>query len=136
MSKLSFIPAGLVVALLAGAFVGNDQGAFAQQTGDRIEEIVVTAPAMYRREVSDSPTMKTEVVELTRRVTFGDLDLTKHAGVTELNARIEAVARDSCERLAEMFRLDEPGIRGVERCTEEAVQRAEEQVEEIVAAVN
>ena len=131
-----FVYCATFSALVATAFVIKTDPAIAQEAEEEIEEIVVEAPVV-RREVgrSSATGAKVEVIELKRRVNYADLDLSKHADVTELKTRIKTTARESCEKLNEMFPLEEPtGERGIQSCTNKAVAGAEDEVEEAIAA--
>ena len=112
---------GLVAALgIVGIAVTP---AVAQQSEEEIvEEIVVEAP-IVRREAGR--------VEMTRRVSFADLDLRKRADVTELETRIETMAKDICLKLDEMFPLGRRATHGgeIQQCTRKAIKSTEEQVE-------
>ena len=105
----------------------------AQEPEPTLEEIIVEAPWLVEREVvgrSSSTGAPIEEISLTRRVDISDLDLTHTADVSEAERRIEGVARDSCDKLAEMFPLsgvDEPS------CVDDAVENAMAQVEGAVA---
>jgi UrcA family protein len=101
--------------------------ALASDENDKMEEIIVQAPMSVERKALHSaadPTVKTEVVELTRKVYIGDLDLSKHADVKELESRIEQMAKDSCKKLNAMFPLGDSRSRDARRCVERAIKSA------------
>jgi UrcA family protein len=120
--------AGLVGCLLLGA----EAGAQKVRVGDPIFELVVVAPRLVRREVdrtnAGSPV---ELVSLTRRVSYADLDLKMHANVLELEKRIENVAKEACEQLAVVFPLSESTTAD---CVDDAVDGAREQARAAIEA--
>ena len=102
----------------------------AEEAVEEVEEIIVEAPIMRRVVGRTAPGAKIEVIELRRRVSYADLDLTKYADVNELKARIETAAQDSCEKLDEMYPLMKPaGRQEIRRCTSEAIERSEEELQ-------
>ncbi len=131
----SFV-SGAFFALAATGLVINADPAIAQQADEEvIEEIVVTAPPVRRQFKRRRGGGWDEVVELRRRVSFADLDLSKHQDITELETRIETTAREACEKLQEMFPLSiPPGRAGVRRCRKTAERSAEDQLQAAIAA--
>ncbi|MGD2128169.1 MAG: UrcA family protein [Lysobacterales bacterium] len=129
---------GKVLAATATAWVFVFAYAFAlaDEKNQQMEEIVVQAPVSVERTAIHSasdPTVKTEVVELTRKVYIGDLDLSKYADVQELESRIRLVAQDSCKRLSDMFPLSD--MHGDDRrCVEKAIKSALSEKESAIAA--
>ena len=107
--------------------------AFAQQSGQKVEEITVTVPwAISKEVVGRTPTGgKEELISLTRHVYYGDLDLAKHADVMTLEKRVSDVAKDSCDQLAKMYPLSGPNP---PNCVEKAAASAKAQLDKIVAA--
>ena len=67
---------------------------------------------------------------------IGDLDLSKYTDVKELELRIELVAKDSCERLNEMFPLSNRRSKDARRCIELAIKRALAEKEAAIEAAN
>jgi len=70
------------------------------------------------------------------KVSYADLDLSKRADVTELKKRIEATAKESCEKLEEMYPLPREPSRSsnIRSCVEEAVDSSTEAIEAAIAA--
>lgn len=125
--------AGLVAAIGIVGMTGAP--AIAQQAAEEaIEEIVVQAPVERRQRKWTKSGGWIEVIELSRRVSFTDLDLSKYADVTELETRIETTAKGTCEQLAEMFPLDKSDRDEVRRCTQKAIKGADEQLQAAIAA--
>jgi UrcA family protein len=133
----SFV-SGAFLALSATALVFKTDPAIAQQAAEEvIEEIVVEAPIVRHQVGRTSIGVKIEVIELKRRVSYADLDLVKYADVNELKARIKTTAKESCEKLSDMFPLAEPtGGKGIRSCTDKAVAGTEEQVQAAIAAAS
>ena len=126
----SFVLAALLT-LAATGLVFKTDSAIAQQAAEEMEEIVVEAP-FVRREVGQTAIgAKIEVIELRRRVSYADLDLSKYADVNELKTRIKTTAKESCEKLDDMV----PGSgEEIQSCTDKAVAGAEEQLQVAIAA--
>ena len=136
--KLTFsFVSGAFLAFAATGLVINPDPAIAQQAAEEvIEEIVVEAPIVRRRVGRTTSGVPIEVIELRRRVSYADLDLSKYADVTELKTRIETTAKESCERLSDMFPLDPSDRLEIRRCTNEAVDSTEEEVQAAIAAAS
>jgi UrcA family protein len=125
-------------ALLAFAATGlatKADTAIAQQVTEEMEEIVIEGPVV-RRLVGGPASVgaKTEVVELERRVSYADLDLSKKEDLAELETRIETTAKETCEKLSDMFPADQWDRHQIQRCTKQVVGNTEEQVLAAVAA--
>lgn len=128
----SFVSAGLL-ALAATGFVIKSDPAIAQQVVEKAHETIVIEAPIVRRQVGID---KVEVIELRRRVSYVDLDLSKYADVTELKTRIETTAKESCEQLSDMFPHDPSDRREIRRCTNRAVDGTEEQVQAAITAAS
>ena len=132
----SFISAGFL-ALAATGLVFKTAPAIAQQAAEELEEIVVEAP-IVRHVVARTTTpggAKIETIGLSRRVSYADLDLSKHVDVIELETRIKSTAKESCEKLDDMFPLVKPsGRQEIRRCTDKAINSAAGQVQAAVVA--
>jgi UrcA family protein len=116
-----------------GAGVLGLSPVFAQQSGNKVEEITVTVPwAVTKQVVSQTPTGgKAELISLTRHVYFGDLDLAKYADVMTLQKRVSDIAKDSCEQLAKMYPLSGPNPPD---CVDKAAASAKAQMDKLIAA--
>jgi len=134
MKKL--IPAHRTIPLaiaVTGCLIGANL-AIAQEV---TEEIIVRAP-IERTQVKtvNGSFAKTEIIELNRFVNISDLDLTKHADVIELDGRIEAMAKESCQKLSDMFPLDRSEPAEMGRCKKHAIASAEKQKKQAIAAAH
>lgn len=124
------IRAASLVAI--GASVLGLCAASAQQSGQKIEEIIVTAPwSVGKQVVNQTPTGKDELVSLTRYVYYGDLDLAKHADVMTLEKRVSDIAKESCDQLAKMYPLSG---QNPPNCVEKAAASAKPQMDKLIAA--
>jgi UrcA family protein len=79
---------------------------------------------------------RTEVIELRRRVSYADLELGNESDVAELETRIEAIAKDACKKLSDMFPLSPSDRDEIRRCTNQAVDGAKEEMQEAIAAAS
>ncbi len=125
----------IFLALVATGLLFEANLAVAQQASEEIEEIVVRAPSEHH-DFGRTVGYKTEMIELRRRVNFADLDLNKHVDVNELDTRIEAVAKGSCEKLSDMSPLNRLDPAQMRRCTKNAIASAENQKRLAIAAVH
>ena len=119
MNKSTSTHRTLTLALaLTGVFIASDV-AFAQEPN---EEVVVRAP-IERAKVKSSvgSLVKTETIELNRHVSFADLDLKNPADVTVLDTRIADTAKESCQKLSDMFPLDRSDHSEMNRCVKKAI---------------
>jgi UrcA family protein len=115
-----------------GASALGSCAAFAQQSAQKVEEIIVTAPwSLGRQVVSQTPTGKEELVSLTRYVYYGDLDLAKHADVMTLEKRVSDIAKESCEQLAKMYPVSGTNP---PNCVEKAAASAKPQMDKLISA--
>ena len=60
--------------------------------------------------------MPLEVIELTRSVSYADLDLLREADVAVLEMRVESAAKMSCEELANKYPLSYSDNWAITRC--------------------
>lgn len=125
-----FKPFCLITAIAAAS------GAAAQDQRDEggSAEIVVTAPYEVRREVvgrASGTGAPIEVISLTRRVDYSDLDLTRHADVQQLEQRVNEIAREACDQLSQLYPI--AARDGNRDCVTEALRDAMRQVEQVAA---
>jgi len=128
----ALLPAAAVLATGAAVTPAHAQG----EEADVIEEIVVVRAPIERRTVEPAAPgrPKTEVIELSRQVSFADLDLSRHKDVEQLRGRIQETAERTCERLNQMFPVTREGVQGTARCVKRAVAHAEKQLEAAIEA--
>lgn len=135
MNKTSFfLSCAAFSGLAMGLLIAAPGPAAAQQDDEVLEEIVVEAPRAVRHTVEKTSSGGTiELIQLRRRVSYADLDLTNHGDVTTLEERVNATAEEACDKLAEMYPMVAPNN---PNCVDQAVSGAMEQVEQVVAAAN
>jgi UrcA family protein len=136
MRKTFLVYYATFLALTATGLVINTDLAVAQQGSGETEEVVVIAPVERHQVVGRSGTTGApmELIELRRQVSYADLDLSKSADVTELETRIEASAKESCEKLSRMFPTTPSDWREIQSCTKKAINSAEEAKKAAIAA--
>ena len=133
MKRRVLVACAILPAFVATGVTSMADLAVAQQTGEGMDEIVVKAPVERPRFLRGGMQEPLEQIELKRGVSYADLDLSEDANVTELRARIETTANDSCKKLSKMF--PRPSDAGeISRCTNRAIDGAEEQVQAAIAA--
>jgi len=122
-----------LVLAFTGFFIAADLAVAQQLT----EEIVVRAP-IERSEarIPIGSSVITQTVNLNQNVSFADLDLTDNADVNKLETRIDAIAKESCQELSDMFPLDRSDMIEMNRCMKNAIASANEQKEMAIAAAN
>jgi UrcA family protein len=132
MTKHTFKLLGACVTAVGGVALGLST-AFAQQSGQKVEEITVTVPWSVTKEVESRTSTggKVELISLTRHVYYADLDLAKHADVMTLEKRVSDIAKDSCDQLAKMYPLSGPNP---PNCAEKAAASAKPQMDKLIAA--
>jgi UrcA family protein len=119
-----------LLILTVGALVGvtmASESAIAQPT----EEITVSAPRIVQRNVGRGPTgIPIREVSISYELTYADLDLTKTAGVSELDRRIHIMAKQACNALDNLNPLSakDPD------CVRNAINSAADQRKHAIAA--
>ena len=136
MKNISRIYCTSLLILTTTGLLGSTGLAVAQQSGQKMEEIVVTAPVQSHRTVGRSYATgaSIEVIELRRTVGFADLDLSQHKDVMELENRIAAVAKESCEKLSEMFPISLSKQSEIQGCMAKAIRSADEMKQAAIEA--
>src|SRR5258706_11175160 len=94
-------------AFLCG-FVGASSPAFAQASppsSGAMEQVIITSPYVVRREpVPRAAGLNNpQLVVVSRGVSYADLDLSKPAGVAELQTRARNTAKDVCLELMRLY---------------------------------
>jgi UrcA family protein len=119
---------------VAAAALGASAPIAAQRVGDPIFQITVIAPRLVRQEVGRTNSgASVEMISLTRRVDYKDLDLKRQVSVAELETRVKEVAEEACAQLARVYPLSDPQTPD---CVKDAVEKAMAQVKAAVAAAN
>jgi UrcA family protein len=125
-----FIPESAAADLPDGN--GDRSGSFGD---DYDEEVIVTeGPVIRRQEGWTKLGFPIEIMELNRRVSYADLDLSKEADLFVFELRVETAAKRSCEQLSNKHSFELTSAWAITRCTNEAVERSAEQVQAAIAA--
>jgi UrcA family protein len=74
-----------------------------------------------------------EQIQLSRRVGFGDLDVSIAAGRAALDKRIDATAKEACRQLSTLYPMEQWSTDN-ETCVAEAISAAMAQANTILAA--
>jgi UrcA family protein len=119
---------------VAGIPDGNgDRSGFFSDDYDK-KVIVTEGPVIRRQEGRTKRGFPIEIIELTRRVSYADLDLSKEADVSVFELRVETAAKRSCEQLANKQSFESTSASAITRCVSEAVDRSVEQMQAAIAA--
>lgn len=113
------------------AVVGDRVGSFSDYYNGEV--IVTERPVTRRQDGRTTRGFSIEVIELKRRVSYADLDLSRQADVTVFESRIETAAKRSCEELALRHSIELMDRSAITRCTNEAVNRSVKQVQSAIA---
>jgi UrcA family protein len=119
-----------LVILAMGALVSASmatESAWAQAP----EEITVTAPRAIQNTVGRGPTgISIQEISLSYQLSYADLDLTKTAGVSELDRRIKTIAKEACKALNNLNPLNPKDP----RCVTNAINGTADQRKHAIAA--
>lgn len=112
----------LSIAVCAGALLAGAIPAAAQSN---TQEIVVEAPRVVHQKVGrNSNGAYEELVSLSHRVTYSDLDLRKTADIATLRTRVRDAAQLGCSQLEKMYPLEQHDP----ACVKKAMDRAAKQL--------
>ena len=113
---------GIQVALVAAGVVVASGPALAQETAQVTIQAERTAKVVGRSYTG----VPIELVTLTRRVSYADLDLSTHTGATELEKRVSDTAKDACKQLDTLYPLTASagGPSCVKKATDDAMVQA------------
>jgi UrcA family protein len=127
------------VTLLAFATTGlilHTAPALAEQENQITEIVVIEAQVEVSKVTENTFGRKSNLIELKRRVSYADLDLSKHADVIELQSRLETVSKESCEMLYSISVTDLVPMDEKRRCVKDAIDRAEKQTQAAIIAAS
>jgi UrcA family protein len=134
MKKRSVVvPVTSCLALAAGfAFCSGVATAQQGSQARTQEEVIVEAPRLVRKDVGRGDLGgKVELISLTRRVSYSDLNLAMHADVMKLEQRINDTAKEACGQLEQLYPLADPET---PNCVGQAVKGAMEQAQKVIDA--
>lgn len=124
-------------ALASAALVLSSTPAFSQHTSSDTSEVRIEAARSVERIGRSSTTgAPIEIVQLTRRVNYSDLDLATQAGAHELEKRIKETSREACGQLDKLYPVgtsEGPGTKGL-NCVQDAIDGAMLQARTAIAA--
>jgi UrcA family protein len=135
MKRNSFFASCAMLSVVAAmALIAKTSRAVGAESHQPLLEVVIEAQRLVRHEVSrTSSGSPIELIQLTRRVDYGDLDLTKHSDVAELENRISAMADEACKQLADMFPRAAPDN---PNCVKQAIAGGMKQAEMAIKAAS
>jgi len=113
---------GMQMTLVAAGVVMASAPALAQQPA----QVTIQAERPAKVVGRSYTGVPIELVTLTRRVSYADLDLTTHAGATELEKRVSDTAKDACKQLDTLYPLTaaDTGPSCVKKATDDAMTQA------------
>jgi UrcA family protein len=126
---------GATCLTIAACFALTGDAARAQDSTGVQEEVTVVAPRTVTREAAHGSQGATrdELISVTYRISYDDLDLSMHADVLELQKRIDETAQEACDLLSKRYPLGEPST---SVCVKQAIEKAKAQANEAVLAAN
>ena len=116
------------LALVAIGFVIAGGPVVAQQ----VSEIIVEAPYLRQQVGRTSSGAAVELITLTKRVSYADLNLAMQADVEQLNKRIDDTAKGACKQLDSLYPLDPTDP----NCVKKAVDGGMAQAKVAIAAAS
>ena len=129
------------IAIAVGLLAFANHPVFAQQgsqTSEGSEEITVTAPRLVQRKIVGRSMIGApiEVISLSRKVSYADLDLTTPEGWAELRKRISDTARAACKQLDTMYPDSDlfQATPSDQNCAKTATKDAMDLTDQIIAA--
>jgi UrcA family protein len=120
---------GISLTLLAAGLVLTSAAAVAQTT----TEIVVEAPRVERTNERSTIGAPIDIISVTHRVTYKDIDISTHSGAKVLEQRVADAAKAACKEIDKLYPLSTPAPNSLP-CEKQAIDRAMVQVHAAVAA--
>ena len=92
---------------------------------DEMHELTVNAAEVSRQKVgrNTSNGAPIDLITVTHRINYDDLDLSKTADVAKLEARIKASATNACAELKKIVPFEDMDPKCVQKATEQAMAR-------------
>ncbi len=120
---------GISLSLLAAGLVLTSAAAVAQTT----TEIIVEAPRVERTNERTTVGAPIDVISVTHRVSYKDINIGTHAGAKALEQRVSDAAKAACKEIDKLYPLMTPAV-GQPACDKQAFNNAMVQVRAAVAA--
>ncbi len=135
MNKKSLLARGLPAAITAVAFAISSAAAFAAES-TASQEVKIEAGKIVTVSLGHARNgMHPEAVQLSRNVSYADLDLATPSGAAELESRIRDTANSICKQLADVAAgnaLEE--ARDQKACVDGATSSAMAQARRVIAS--
>jgi UrcA family protein len=122
----------LSLALVAAALAMASGAAVAQQTPSSME-IVVEAPRVERTAERGSSGAPIDIISVTHRVSYKDIDISTSSGAKVLETRIDTAAKAACKEIDTLYPLRTPAPNSPP-CEKTAFDRAMVQARAAIAA--
>ena len=116
------------MALLATGFAIAAGYAMAQQ----LNEIVVETPRVERAKERTMTGAPIDIITVTHRVAYNDLDISTHSGAVALEARVKDSAKSACKEIEKLYPLMKSAA-GDADCERTAVNKAMVQANEAIS---
>ncbi len=144
MVRLKTAGALVVAVVLAGHSVRAQQSSGTSQEPSAVpeptQEIIVVAPEVVQRKTVGRATATgapIEVISISRRVSYADLNLSKHEDTDELKKRIAETAKAACKQLDTLYpEALYPPMPSEQNCVKTATDEAQAVAATIIAAAN
>jgi UrcA family protein len=115
------------LALVASGFAIVGVAAVAQE----LKEIVIEAPRVERAKEHSALGVPIDIISVTHRVTYKDIDISTRLGARVLETRVKDSAKAACKEIETLYPLAPPGSSD---CEKTAVDKAMVQVHQAIAA--
>ena len=104
------------------------------QSNEELPEITVKAETPVVRDGFDANHRPVEIVQLSRRVGYADLNVGTHSGAVELQQRVEMAAKVVCDELERSYPNSTETDLQAGTCVQEAINSAKAEVDAAIAA--
>lgn len=135
-STFSYVSVTFLAVAATGLILHSAPAPAAEEEDQITEVVVVEAQVEVSKVTKNTFGGKSNLIELKRRVSYADLDLSKHADVIELQSRLETVSKESCEMLYSISVTDLVPMDEKRRCVKDAIDRAEKQTQAAIIAAS
>jgi len=124
----------LAFGLLLAATGAASTVAVAQQP-EQLPQVTIEATRSVKTEGRSASGIPIEVVQLSRKVGYADLDLSSHAGATEFEKRINDTAKAACKQLDTLYPIT-ASADATSACIKGAVEGAMTKAHALIAAAD